>query len=120
MERIKLSRSNPLVRKIIESTFPDYTGRKVSIEPADRFYPDQSWDGGSCTYWKALRLDNWSILDLHRSLSNGMFNPKEAFQEMSIPEGCLIVQHVYFCGKDFGIRILYNPATENQVKQLTA
>jgi len=95
----------PIIQKIIKGTFPDYNGRKISIRVAKSFVPDQSWSGGSRTIWKLVRMDG-KVYDPGHSLSSGPFNSPQAFTHFDIPDGCMIVQHSIFCGKDTGISIL--------------
>lgn len=98
-------RNDPIVKAILQNTFPNYKGRKISVVIADTFIPDQSWSGGTRTLWKIFRLDG-KVYDPGRDYSSGPFNPIEAFKPHQIPDGCVVVQHTIFCGKDIGITIL--------------
>lgn len=107
-ESVKVSRTDPIVRRIIEATFPDYPGRKVFIVPRTIPLDVRSyWCGGSRSYF--------TFYDLRDGRTMAM-PPQSAFDKevpgadsVTVPENFVCVEHVYFCGKDLGLRIYVNP-----------
>jgi len=96
------------VAPIVEYAFPNYTGRKFSVEAAERvtFY-DTNWGGGTRNVYVALNMD---------TSKGGRFiapapwvNPLEG-KTYDLPENVVIVEHSIFCGKDCGIRIYAHPS----------
>ena len=97
-----LSRANPLVRALLQATFPDYGGRTIKLRAwtAPRRL-ENYWDGGTRSYWKLVRIADGAVAEPTND------NPFEAaaHAEVDLPDGCVFVEHAYFCGKDMGIRI---------------
>ncbi len=94
------------VKPILEITFPDYTGRKITVEPKERitFY-DCNWSGGTKNEYKAIRNDGeTSTLPTPAP----WVNPFEG-KTVDMRPDIIIVEHSYFCGKDIGITIHIHP-----------
>lgn len=93
------------VARILSATFPDYTGRKFSIEfrPTVTFY-DLNWGGGTRNVYCAIRTDGSTAEIPHADY----FNPIEG-KTVELPEDVLIVEHSVFCGQDSGIRLYAHP-----------
>ena len=109
----KLSKSQ--IRGILSATFPDYNGRKFSIEftPKLTLY-DTNWAGGTHNDYAFVRADGrQAMLDAPAP----WVNPYEG-QTFDIPADVIIVQHSYFCGADCGITLYANPV--NMPKWITA
>lgn len=106
-EGVQLRLSNPVIRRLLAATFPDYRGRKVKLVGWHR--PQQLhayWDGGTRSEWR--------IVDPHRGVASAtadMHNPfrQAAHAEYDLPRGILAVEHVIFQGHDLGIRIHIRP-----------
>lgn len=96
---------SPIIQKIVKGTFPEYTGKKITVKVAESFQPDQSWSGGSRQQWKLVSNDG-RVFDPKDLYTSGTFNPKEAYQSVKIPDNCFVVVHNIFCGKDMGLTIL--------------
>lgn len=96
---------SPIIQIIIKNTFPEYNGKKVTVNVAKTFIPNQSWEGGSRQRWKIVRSDG-KIFDPKDLYTSGTFNPQEAYREVEIPDNCFVVIHNIFCGKDMGLKIL--------------
>jgi len=98
----KLSTANPLVKKVIAASFPEYRGRKVKARLWTRPMRLQNyWDGGSRSYYVAIRMADGAVSDF------GTDNPflRESHEPVDLPEGVLLVEHSYFLGKDSGLTI---------------
>ena len=104
LDAIKITRKQAL--PIIQSTFPDYTGRKIKIEFTDKvtFY-DTNWSGGTRNYYVALRSDGSTRAPY---IPAPWINTVEG-SKVELPENVLIIMHSYFCGSDMGITIYANP-----------
>ena len=110
----RLSLANPLVKRLLAVTYPDYRGRKVELRAWVR--PRQLenyWSGGTRSYWRLVRITDGAVMEPTND------NPFEraAHMEVDLPAGHLFVEHSYFCGKDMGIRI---HGRVDEVKQLAA
>lgn len=106
MERIKADEFGKLIAKL---AFPDYRGRKIFIEP--QRYPlncASYWEGGSRSYFVFVRLADKSVSQ-EVPAQSGFDKPVSGIKEVTIPEGFVCVEHVYFCGKDLGLRVHVNP-----------
>jgi len=110
---IKITRKQ--ANKILSVTFPDYSGRKISVcfQEKITFY-DTNWGGGSKNDYKFLNV-NGEMTPLPTPAPWN--NPFEG-QTIEIPPHVLVVCHQYFCGHDMGIKIYSNP--QNAPKWLTA
>lgn len=105
--KVQRPRSNPTIRRIIDVTFPEYSGRKVAVQEWNgprRL--DNYWDGGTRSYWKVIDLLRGRIGDA------GTANPFEqaTHSDWDLPAGSIAVEHVIFCGQDLGLRIHVRPA----------
>lgn len=102
--RIKVSRKE--VKSIIEATYPEYTGRKISVVFAETVtLYDLNWSGGTCNKYTALTA-NGKTASPH--IPAPWANPFEG-AKVNVPVDAVIVEHCYFCGTDCGITIYANP-----------
>lgn len=113
MDTLKITRKQ--AKPIVDVTFPEYTGRKITVrfQTSVTFY-DTNWDGGTKSDYAAVNVDG----------RTGRFeapapwiNPLEG-KTVNLPVDVLIVKHSYFCGQDAGITIYAHPA--NAPRLLTA
>jgi hypothetical protein len=98
----KLSRANPMVKRVLAVAFPDYTGRKIKARLWTRPTVLQNyWDGGTRSYYVAIRIVDGAVSDF------GTDNPfvRSTHDPVDLPAGVLLVEHSYFCGHDMGITI---------------
>jgi len=117
MTAIKVSPSEPMVRRIVQATYPSYRGRKVSIVPQHCPLNVRSyWEGGSRDYFVFLRLDTFAVASM--PAQSAFDKPVTGADAVTLPAGIVCVEHSIFCGKDCGIRIHVNP--ENLVAMLPA
>jgi hypothetical protein len=117
MNSIKVSVTDPLVKRIVMATFPSYRGRKISIVP--QRYPlncKSYWDGGSRDYFAFLRLDTFAVAPM--PAQSAFDRDIRGAESVTLPAGVICVEHSIFCGRDVGIRIHCNP--ENLVSMLPA
>ena len=99
--------STKQAKPILQKTFPQYKGRKIRVELANKVYiHDTNWSGGTRNKYMALQ-------------SNGDFNAynapapwvnKEEGKAIDMVPGMMIVMHTIFCGKDIGITIYIHPS----------
>ncbi len=116
---IKLNRKDAKI--IIDTAYPDYKGRKISVEIIDNNKEIETtsyWDGGSKTYYTVLNNEGIVIGD---SKSYHNFHP--AIQESKQPKWIandneILVTRNYFCGQDCGIRIYVTPTSNMLPKNL--
>lgn len=107
------------VKAFVEATFPDYKGRTFKVKAASQVtLYNLNWDGGSRSQYRTCTLtgqrvgsaDKWNAVAPWVNVAEG--------KTLDIPQGCAVVEHAYFCGKDCGLTIYLNPA--DLPKQLTA
>lgn len=97
-----LRRSDPLVKRLLAATFPEYRGRKVKARLWT--HPrtlDNYWDGGSRSFYVAVRLVDGAVSDF------GTDNPfrTATHEPVDLPSGVLLVEHTIFCGRDMGLTV---------------
>lgn len=104
-----LSKSDKAVKALLKATFPDYTGRTIKLAVQESYFMEDYWDGGSRTYVRAFDMASGKVADPNHAVNNPM--NRVAHATFAIPDGIAMVEHVIFCGKDCGIRVVVNPAT---------
>ena len=108
----------PEIKQIVEACYPDYKGRKFSIQTYDPDKPfechDNYWDGGTRRYWTGYNLRTGE----HKAVpgQNPILNAQGP--EGFLAEDVAIVEHLFFCGHDCGITIHVHP--NNMAKLLPA
>ena len=98
-------------RPVVQATFPEYKGRKFSIEftTTVTMY-DTNWGGGTRNVYKFVRSDgNVASLPSFAPWNN----PVEG-KTVDLPENVMMVEHSDFCGHDMGIRIYAHPVWANK------
>lgn len=114
---IQVSINDPLIRRILKVTYPDYRGRKIRIVP--QRYPlncKSYWEGGSQDHFAFVRLDTFRTSPM--PAQSAFDKDIRGAESVTLPVGVICVEHSVFCGKDVGIRIHVNP--ENLVSMLPA
>jgi hypothetical protein len=105
VDKMTFKATKQQVKAIMGHAFPEYKGRKFSIEFANSItLYNLGWDGGSKNEYVALDV-NAHMLPIG---GNYQFDPLEG-KTVRIPADIVIVQHTWFCGQDAGIRIWANP-----------
>jgi hypothetical protein len=104
----KIYTNHPDVKRIATAAYPNYTGRKFSVEVSNRPIDVRSyWDGGSRDYFVFLRLDNLKTWVMPEQSINDV--KVEGADKVSLVPGMVCVEHTIFCGKDIGITIYIHP-----------
>lgn len=114
---IKVSVTDPLIRRILQVTYPSYRGRKIVIVPQK--YPlncKSYWDGGSRDYFAFVRLDTMQSAAM--PAQSAFDKDIRGAEAVTLPPGVICVEHSIFCGKDTGITIHVNSV--NLVSMLPA
>jgi len=86
-----------------------YNGKKIRYIP-NRIPTELNsyWDGGSRDYYYFVNLSENKIVEV--SQNHPVYNPQNPSRLESLPNGVILVQRIYFCGKDLGLKIYANPA----------
>lgn len=106
---MKVRIGDPAVKRIVKAAFPEYRGRRVSIETRTSLTLDEAfWGGGTRSWYVAVNLATLKSAPANAAITNPLRCPDA--QTVDIPEGVAVVEHAHFCGKDVGIRIHVNPA----------
>ena len=96
-------------RRIAHAAFPSYNGKKFEVRAQS--YPlncRSSWQGGSRSYYVFVNLANMQASP--EMPAQSAFDPEvKELNAVTLPEGVVCVEHVIFCGKDLGIRIIAHP-----------
>lgn len=112
-EPISLPFKHPKINAIVSAAFPGAkTRRPVRIECRTKYHVADYWDGGSRYYCAFVQLSTM------QSVTSDSI-PKEARQQEANPfnlpvadvliqPGYVVVEHIIFCGKDFGYRLYVN------------
>jgi hypothetical protein len=108
MDAIKVSVTDPTIRKIVKACYPDYVGRKIKVEPKNTYFMTNYWDGGTRNFAVAYHLESGLTKEPTEVTTNPM--NKISHGQVEIPEGIAIVEHSIYQGKDVGIRIYVNPS----------
>lgn len=100
--------NHPDVKKIALAAYPDYNGKKFSVEiAADHLDVRSYWDGGSRNYYVFLRLDTFETMPMPQQSA---FDAKvEGADRVQLIPGMVCVEHTYFQGHDLGITIHVHP-----------
>jgi hypothetical protein len=99
---VAVSRTTPIIRRIVDATFPDYRGRKIKVRQwTGARQLDNYWSGGSRSYYVAIRVNDGAVSDF------GTDNPflASAHDKVDLPEGVILVERSIFCGKESGLTI---------------
>ena len=109
MEEIKLNKKD--MAAIVAAAYPEYTGKKFRLAFKSTFRMSDYWDGGSRTYVTAVKLEDGQLqMSTPDAVAQNPFN-KQAHVTFDIPKNVALVEHIYFHGKDLGIRVVVHPET---------
>ena len=93
---------------IVQATFPDYKGRKFSLEFTEKVWlHDLAWDGGSKNFYAGIKVDGTVR---HLKISNPWTCGGLEGKDIPLTPDAILVEHCYFCGHDLGIRIYAHPS----------
>lgn len=99
---VALSKANPLVKRLLAATFPEYRGRKVRVRSwRGPMVLENYWSEGSRSYYVAVRVTDGSIADF------GTDNPflRQSHEPVDLPAGVLLVERSIFMGRESGITV---------------
>lgn len=117
MNTIYLNSNDPIANQITGAAYPSYNGRKfkaVVVKNDHKFNLTSGWDGGSRDYYVLVDLSVMKAVDISAaSFVGNCFNKMGS--DFVLPEGFVIVEHSFFCGKDMGMTIY---VTENNATKL--
>lgn len=100
-----LSRSDPLVKRLIAASFPNYRGRKIkAVVTDDALALDLSWSGGTVDKVVLLTPNGSGTLVVPSPWARGANDP------VAVPPGAILAVHSYFVGVDAGLTFYFNPA----------
>lgn len=99
-------------KPLIERTFPEYRGRKITLLFQESLVlSNTNWSGGTKSWYAAVHLDGRTA-SINTDLTPPWDNPIEG-QRVNVPLNVIIVQHRHFCGTDLGLTIYVNPANKD-------
>lgn len=110
---MKASRANPLIKKVIAATFPEYRGRLIRVvEYTGPRWWTVCWDEGS--------RDRVSLIDLGRGIAefragSPFTNPDGVLAKVDQPDGSILVVHSIVAGQDRGLTIIVRPPIHDQL-----
>jgi len=100
----RASRANPLIKRVLAATFPEWRGRLIRVGEYDRpRFWTVCWDEGSRDEVKLIDLSR-GVADL--TAGSPFTNPDGALALVDQPEGSLLVIHSVNAGRDGGITII--------------
>lgn len=104
-----LSRANPLVKRLLAATFPQYKGRKIKARLwRGPMQLQNYWDGGSRSYYVAVRIVDGAVSDFATD------NPFErsSHEPVDLPVGVILVERSIFMGRESGLTVWMRPDNE--------
>ena len=101
----------PDLERVFRSVFTGYRGRKFRVNVTDHVsMTDTYWDGGSKSDYAVVDLASGRRRVIPDLISGGFLPTAnaalEAFRNVTIPKGVVIVRHSIFCGKDTGLTLM--------------
>lgn len=107
-DRIPVKRAS--VARVVNTTFPQYKGRKIWLEPARTVnLNDLNWSGGTRNQYRTCTLDGRAIGGSERyAMMAPWENPAEGIT-LPLPTGFLVVRHGMYQGRDVGLTIYVHP-----------
>ena len=116
-DALRLSRSDPAVKRLLAATFPNYRGRKLSaVAWNDRpLHLDLSWSGGT--------KDDVVLVDVANGRIGRLVIPspwaRGAADPVDVPAGAILAVHSYFCGMDVGVTFYVRPSDVHRLGPLS-
>jgi len=98
----------------VRAAFPEWRGRKLRLEVAERLRMNDAWpDGGTWSDYALARLADGRVSPVPDLVSGG-YAPDamkwyRALASVEIPVGCAVLAHRRFCGRDVGVTITLRP-----------
>jgi len=102
------------VASLIQRAFPGAKSRRtVKIAPMSIYHVADYWDGGSRDECKFIELSTMTVLgtsniptEMRQKIANPFNLP---ICDVILKPGFIVIEHVWFCGKDMGYRIYCSP-----------
>jgi hypothetical protein len=114
--RIPMKSNLPEVKELCKAAFPNYRGRKFSVEPFNRpMRLDSCWEGGSRSFYVLLNMATKQQVPVPEN-GTPYSNGGRILQCSELPMNVALVEHCIFCGHDIGCRVYVRP--ENLAKLL--
>lgn len=111
---MKLYTQAPEVVQIVKTAFPDYNGRKFSVDTVSgTMRLDSYWDGGSRDYFCFVDMSNMQSFPVPEN-GTPFTNNGQIFKLEALPENIALVRHTVFCGKDLGCTVFVAPNNLNR------
>jgi hypothetical protein len=106
MASTPVRRSDPMVKRLLAATFPNYKGRKVSVAAwSGPLYLDLNWSGGT--------RDEVVLVDVTNGRIGRLVVPSPwaagAHDPVGTPPGSILAVHSYFMGRDVGVTFYVRP-----------
>lgn len=93
-------RTTPRDRQIVKAAFPEFKGRKISIDFSGTVtFWDTNWSGGTRSYFKAIHLSTGKTQGL--AIPAPWINVIEG-------KGCAVVELRHFCGQPPTARVYFS------------
>jgi len=105
---MKLRKSD--VKDLLAKSFPDYRGRSFELVEQKTIYFDPYGGGGSWSDFVLIDLATGESRPYPKPIA-GPFGDKNAYRDIPLADGTVLVEHATFCGKDCGITFHVTPTT---------
>lgn len=108
MDTIKVKKNQ--IKRLLEATFPEYSGRSFRITPAERVtLVDVNWGGGTRNSYRGCTIEGVATGDIDHIAWKAPWTHGADGASVAIPPGGVLAVHEIFCGKDLGIRFYVHP-----------
>jgi hypothetical protein len=104
------------IAPLLEVAFPEYAGRKFSVEFCElvRLY-NLNWDGSTKNDYVAISMGTGNSAELPERAP--WSNPFEG-QVLKMTEDMVIAKHTFFCGQDMGVTFYAHPRRRQEFQAL--
>jgi len=117
-----ITKPDTFFKKMVETCYPSYRGRKFKISTKIPSRLDSYWSGGSKDDFVFFELATGEIAQVNRN--HPFYDKDQPSKLKELPVGFVIVKHTMFQGKDLGITVYGNPEDINPLlppsEELTA
>lgn len=102
-----------IVKPIVKAAFPNYTGRKISVQletkPMSLY---STWDEGSKDWYVAVELSTLKVIPIP---TNGGIMERAEIKGVEIPPGVAIVRRSMFLGSPYTVTIHIGARDANKI-----
>ncbi len=105
-----------------KNAFPNYKGRKFGLEISETVDMGNGyWSGGSRSEYRTVALSSGQLNYANEGIKNpfGMGSRPELYA-VPLSTNHVVVEHVIFCGKDFGLRFHVHPDAVKMIPALAS